>query len=187
MCRTLTPAVVLTGALLAALAPQSPAEVIASGEPGFSLKIELPLAVPADAAYRSFLRIGEWWNKDHTYSGSATYLTLDPRPGGCFCEQLSNGGFVRHMEVVYSAPGKGLRLEGGLGPLQAMGASGVMSFEFRPGAGPGAAGTTLVATYNVSGFVPGKGLAELAPAVDGVLTEQLNRFKRLAETGKPGG
>jgi hypothetical protein len=30
-------------------------------------------------------------------------------------------------------------------------------------------------------------LAEIAPAVDGVLTDQLTRFKRFAETGKPTG
>jgi hypothetical protein len=157
------------------------AEVTASGLSGFSLKIEVPLADRPDDAFFAFLRIGRWWSDEHTYSGQAINMTLDAKPGGCFCERLPRGGFVRHMDVVYSAPGKGLRLSGGLGPLQDMGASGLLAIMFKPDGHD----TRLIVTYTVSGFASGKGYAELAPVVDGVLTEQFARFKRFAETGKP--
>jgi hypothetical protein len=186
MRRRLMPTSVLAGLVLGGLATQGHAEVTASGPSGFSLKVEVPVSVRPDEAYTRFLRIGDWWNEAHTYSGKATNLTLDANPGGCFCERLPRGGFVRHMAVVFFAPGKTLRLEGGLGPLQGMGASGVLSFEFKPeSTGPEAAGTRLIVTYTVTGFAPGKGLAEIAPPVDSVITEQVTRFKRFAETGKP--
>jgi uncharacterized protein YndB with AHSA1/START domain len=168
--------------LLAAIAPPGHAEVAASGPSGFSLKIELPIAAPPDEAFRSFIQLGRWWNPAHTYSGNASNLTLTPRPGGCFCERLPGGGFVKHMDVIYSAPGKELRLAGGLGPLQNMGAAGVMSLRFKPEAGSKSIQLTM--TYTVSGFAAGPGYAPLAAPVDAVLMEQLTRFKRFAETGK---
>ena len=45
--------------------------------------------------------------------------------------------------------------------------------------------TRVTVTYIVSGFAPGAGLAAIAPPVEGVLAEQLTRFKRFTETGKP--
>jgi hypothetical protein len=186
MRRTFDSTPLLAALLLLGLAPLARAEVTASGPPGFSLKIEVPVSARPDEVFTRFLRIGEWWSDAHTYSGKAANMTLDANPGGCFCERLPRGGFVRHMAVVFFAPGKTLRLEGGLGPLQGMGASGVLSFEFKPeSAGPEAAATRLTVTYTVTGFAAGKGLAELAPAVDEVIAEQVARFKRFAETGKP--
>jgi hypothetical protein len=179
----------LTGisGLLAALATApGRAEVTASGPSGFSLKIETTVTTSPDDAFFSFLRIGRWWSDGHTYSGNAVNMTLDARPGGCFCERLPRGGFVRHMEVVYSAPGKGLRLSGGLGPLQEMGAIGLMAIAFKP-EGPERNDTRLIVTYTVNGFATGKGYADIASAVDGVLAEQVARFKRFVETGKPAG
>src|SRR5690349_14228561 len=127
------------------------------------------------------MQIGRWWNPAHTYSGDAANLALSAKPGGCLCETLPGGGFVKHMDVVYAAPGKALRLVGGLGPLQGMGAAGAMTFDFKA---EGAI-TRVTVTYIVSGFAPGAGLAAIAPPVEGVLAEQLTRFKRFTETGKP--
>jgi hypothetical protein len=156
-------------------------EVTASGPSGFSLKTEITVAgTPADT-FNRFIQIGRWWDPAHTYSGDAANMALTAKPGGCFCETLPGGGFVKHMDVVYAAPGKSLRLVGGLGPLQRMGASGALSFDFEAEG----ANTRLTATYVVSGFAPGPGLAPLATPVDGVLGEQLTRLKRFAETGKP--
>lgn len=157
------------------------AEVTGIGPSGFGLKTETTVAGTPTDAFNRFMQIGRWWNPAHSYSGDGANLALSAKPGGCFCETLPGGGFVKHMDVVYAAPGKLLRLSGGLGPLQGMGASGAMTFEFKA-EGPN---THLTVTYIVSGFVAGQGFATLAPAVDGVLSEQVGRFKRFAETGKP--
>ncbi|HEY1284226.1 MAG TPA: SRPBCC family protein [Steroidobacteraceae bacterium] len=155
------------------------AEVAASAPAGFVLKIENAVAADPDKVFDTVLRIGEWWNSEHTYSGSARNLKLTNEPGGCFCEQLPGGGFVRHGTVEFSSRGKTLRIAGALGPLQGMGAYGLMALTFQKAG----AGTKLVVTYAVSGFAPGKGYEELAAPVNEVLTDQFTRLKRYVETG----
>ena len=171
----------LLGLAAVAASPLGRAEVTASGPTGFSLKTEVTVAgSPADAFTR-LIQIGRWWNPEHTYSGNPANLALTAQPGGCFCETLPGGGFVKHMDIIYAAPGQVLRLSGGLGPLQGMGASGALTFAFKADG----TNTRLTMTYTVSGFAGDKGFTALAPIVDGVLTEQLTRFKRFTETGKP--
>jgi hypothetical protein len=46
---------------------------------------------------------------------------------------LKDGGSVEHLQVVYAAPGQGLRLRGALGPLQTEGVDGTLSWALKPG------------------------------------------------------
>jgi len=162
------------------------AEVASSSAAGFIVRIELPVAAPPADVYARFFEIGKWWSDAHTYSGKASNLSLRNEPGGCFCETLPSGGFVRHATLEYSDKGKVAVLDGALGPLQALGAHGLLAFTFGAAdkANP-AAGTRLVATYTISGYQPDPGFAPLAEPVNGVLKEQVERLKRLVETGKP--
>jgi hypothetical protein len=138
-------------------------------------------AAPADV-YPKLFEIGRWWSDAHTYTGQASNMTLKNEPGGCFCEALP-GGFIRHAALEYSDKGKVVRLSGALGPLQELGAQGMLSFNF---VAAGKAGTRLVVSYAVSGYLANeKGLAALAGPVNDVLQEQVDRFKRYVETGKP--
>lgn len=130
------------------------------------------LAMGPAAAWRRLTTISAWWSKDHTYSGDARNLRLDPRPGGCWCERW-NKGAVEHARVLYVEPGKTLRIEGGFGPLQAMAVRGVMTFSLAPL--DGGARTRVTVTYTVNG-VPESGLDRLAPAIDQVLGEQIARL-----------
>ncbi len=124
--------------------------------------------------------VGDWWDPAHTFSHEAHNLTMDAKPGGCFCERLPDGGGVQHMTVVYASPGKLLRLSGAMGPLQEAGLAGTLTWTLSPSAD----GTTVEMTYSVGGFRAG-GLRDLAPAVDGVLRGQLARLKAFVETGRP--
>jgi hypothetical protein len=162
------------------------ADVTSSSAAGFIVRIEFPVAAAPADVYSKFFEIGKWWSSAHTYSGKASNLSLRNEPGGCFCEALAGGGFVRHATLEYSDKGKVARLDGALGPLQELGAHGLLAFNFTAAdkTNP-AAGTRLVVTYTVSGFQPDAGFAPLAEPVDGVLTEQVQRLKRFAETGKP--
>jgi hypothetical protein len=168
---------------LLACTPAS-AEVVSSAPGGFIVRIELSVAATPSDVYSKFFEIGKWWSDAHTYSGKASNLSLKNEPGGCFCEALAGGGFVRHATLEYSDPGKVARLDGALGPLQALGAHGLLAFDFAPEdkTNP-AAGTRLRVTYTVSGFQPDKGFAVLAEPVNGVVKEQVERLKRLVETG----
>jgi hypothetical protein len=154
------------------------ADVADSAANGFTVKISVDIHAAPGEVFSSIMKIDEWWSPDHTFSGDARNLSLEDRVGGCLCEKLPDQGGVRHMEVVYLAHGKTLRLEGGLGPLQAIGANGTMSF----GLSPSSDGTKLNVTYVVSGYFP-EGMNTLASPVDGVLTQQINRLKNYVESG----
>lgn len=158
-------------AALLVVAP-SAAEVTDAGETGFTSTYRLEIAAPPARVWDVLVRPALWWESSHSFSGSAANLTLDPVPGGCWCETLANGG-VEHMRVVHVAGGEMMRLVGGLGPLQAMPVAGVLTVTLKPSA----AGTMLVATYAVAG----PGLAGIAAPVDRVLGVQWPRLKAAAE------
>ena len=162
------------------LCAAAPAEVLDVADNGFTVR--LTVTVPADAAraYAAVVDVGKWWDPDHTYSHDPANLSIDARPQGCWCEKLPGQGAVRHMDVVFASPGKALRLEGGLGPLQTMGVAGSLAFTFQPAD----KGTTVDVRYVVGGYNPG-GFKDLAGGVDGVLRAQLDRYKRYVESGKP--
>lgn len=138
---------------------------------GFSVTHEATVKLAPREAYYAFLNIGAWWDKSHTFSGDPKNITIDAKPGGCWCEALPNGGFVKHMEVGQAAPGSRLVFHGGLGPLHFMGATGAMTVKFAATDG----GTKVSLSYQVSGYDP-DGFQKLAPAVDGVLGEQVAHY-----------
>lgn len=157
------------------------ADVTAIGENGFHIRIDC--AIEGKSANEVFQKLtgnwGDWWSGSHTYSGHASRLSIDENHDG-LVERLPDGGFVRHMQIVFWQPGKTLRMVGGLGPLQAMGVSGAMTISLREKEGQ----TQLQLEYTVSGFSP-TGFENIARAVDSVLVQQLDRFKRYCKTGSP--
>jgi uncharacterized protein YndB with AHSA1/START domain len=156
------------------------AEVIESADGGFLVRNEAVVMAPAERVFNTLTeRIGMWWESSHTFSGDARNLSIEPRAGGCFCERLSNGGSVRHLSVIYVDPGKELRLEGALGPLQQAPVTGVMIWRLTESG----SGTRVALSYAVGGYRPG-GVRPLAMPVDGVLHDQLARLKRFVETGR---
>jgi uncharacterized protein YndB with AHSA1/START domain len=166
-------------AMVVVLAPL-PGRAVEVAPNGFLVRHELTINAPAAKVYESLLgKIGSWWSDEHTYSGDSRNLSIGSRPGGCFCERLPNGG-VEHMRVVYLLRNRMVRMAGGLGPLQASGVSGSMTWRLTPID----VGTRLELTYSVGGFMPG-GFESVAPAVDRVLGEQAERLKRFVETGAP--
>jgi uncharacterized protein YndB with AHSA1/START domain len=171
---------ILLVVLLLAVAVSASAEIADSAPNGFTYKLTLNLQAPPETVYQRLLSVGNWWNSDHTFSGDARNLTIDPKPMGCWCEKLPDGGGVRHMQVVNAMPGKMLVMTGGLGPLQSMAATGSMTFRLSPASG----GTKLDITYAVTGYLP-PGMNTFAAPVDHVLTEQFTRFKNYVETGDP--
>ena len=160
--------------VIAASFAASPAHgaVLASSAEGFTVREEVEFAGSLASAWKRLVDVGSWWSPEHTYSGRSANLTLTLQPGGCWCEKLDSGGFVRHLEVVLVIPEKTLRLTGELGPLQGMGATGALTFTLRS-ASPTA--TTVIAEYSVVGYSR-EGLSSIAGGVDQVLGEQLQRF-----------
>lgn len=161
--------------VLAAAGPAA-AEVKSVTSNGFEVTSTATIAAPADRVYLALGEVGRWWDPSHTFSRDAGNLGMELHAGGCFCERLKDGGSVQHLQVVYAAPGQGLRLRGALGPLQTEGVDGTLSWTLKPGEG----GTNVTLSYVLGGYTR-SGMEQWAPRVARVLDEQLQRLKSFVE------
>jgi hypothetical protein len=76
-------------------------------------------------------------------------------------------------------------MTGALGPMQGSGLAGSMSWQLTPLKVNAAEKnqTKLTMSYSVGGYMQG-GFDKMAPAVNGMLAEQIGRLEKLANTGK---
>ena len=81
------------------------------------------------------------------------------------------------MRVVMVQPNQMLRLTGALGPLQSEGLAGALTWQLEESEG----GTRITQTYSVGGHMQFD-RETLAPVVDGVVREQLDRLAALFPT-----
>jgi uncharacterized protein YndB with AHSA1/START domain len=163
------------------LAPVASADVVESTANGFTTKTVTEIsAVPRSVYLTLTAQVGNWWDPQHTWSGNARNMAIDPRAGGCFCEKLANGGSVQHMTVILAEPGKTLRMRGALGPLQEQAVVGTITWTLTDTGSR----TRLEMTYVVGGYMRG-GLEPVAKIVDSVLATQVQRLKQYIESGRP--
>ena len=169
------------GALLSAVSPALQAKVIETGAERFVTRDTASVKAPPLATWLALIKPGEWWNPEHSWSGDAKNMTITPQGGGCFCERIPVGdsgnssameGSARHAEVLQAFPMHVLRMRGGFGPLQGEPATGVLTITLKEVPG----GTRILWEYNVGGPMRYK-VAEIAPAVDAVMSEQLKRLQ----------
>jgi hypothetical protein len=157
------------------------AEIVNAGPGGFNLRyvVEAPNVAPP-VVWAALADIAKWWDPEHTYSGDARNLTLEPVVRGCFCEKTSLYAGIEHASVVYAQPAKMLRLIGALGPLQEFGVTGSLTWQIDAAGG----GSRVTMTYNVGGFAD-RPLSDWAPIVDEVLVVQAKRLGRFVTSGTP--
>lgn len=174
-------AFLLSGLLAACAVERAAAEIVSAGPNGFNIRhtAEAP-NIAAPAVWAALSDVAKWWDPDHTYSGDARNLSLEPFVRGCFCEKLGLYAAIEHASVVYAMPAKTLRLSGALGPLQEFGVNGAMTWQIEAAGG----GSRITLTYNVGGFAD-RPLADWAPIVDEVLGVQLQRLARFVTLGNP--
>ena len=160
----------LLAAALSLAAGAASAEVTNRSDAGFSLSYERVVAASDEAILAAIARPAAWWSDAHTYSGSASNISVDLRPGGCWCEALPGGG-VKHGETVLVWPAERMvSFEAPFGPLRGIGADAVLTISWADA--PGGTGRTLKWTFVVNG--PGAGA--MADAVDAVTGEQFGRL-----------
>jgi uncharacterized protein YndB with AHSA1/START domain len=164
--------------LLVAWTAHSEAAVKESADDRILIESVVMAEKSPEEMYQLLVKPQRWWDGAHTYSGAASNLRMDARAGGCFCEKVGRGS-IEHGRVIYADPGKLLRLDAALGPLQEMAVTGVLTFKLEPDAG----GTRITMTYRIGGALAMKG-GKLAPAIDQVMTGQLNRLAAVAAAGK---
>lgn len=133
-----------------------------------------------DQVWKAIAELPRWWSDQHTWSGKASNMTLEPRAGGCWCENWDGGQSVQHGQVLLAQPGRVIRLAAALGPLQELPVQGVLTIVTGVQEGK----TVLRMSYRVGG-PPDIGLDKLAPVVDQVIGQQFRRLKSLVETGRP--
>mgnify|MGYP003545084452 CR=1 FL=1 len=154
-------------ALLALLLPAIATPEVKQGAPdGALIEYRFQIAAPPAAAWQTLLHPERWWPADHTWSGKRENLSLSAEVGGCFCERWE-GGSVEHGRVIMMMPGKMLRMDAALGPLQEMAVSGVISVALEEKEGA----TQVIVTHRVSGD-PSHKLDTLASIVDQVNAQQ---------------
>ncbi|MDE2562619.1 MAG: SRPBCC family protein [Sphingomonadales bacterium] len=165
----------------ATLAPaQASGEIVARSDNGFTVRVAAEVVTSPDETWKALVQPAKWWLDEHTFSGSAANLSLDPVAGGCFCEKLplpgdapagSRPGGVEHMRVIYVQQPKALRMSGALGPLQSEAVTGTLTVTLKPLA----KGTRILWEYVVGGYMRYP-QDKLAPAVDSVISAQLNNL-----------
>ena len=164
----------IPAALALAIATPAAAEVVATSESGFVTNHESLIAATPRQVWMALIKPGEWWSDSHTWSGDASNMTLVPSAGGCFCEKIPGEGDIpldgsaQHAVVVQAVPDKAMRLRGGLGPLQAVPAEGVLTITLEEVDG----GTKVKWEYSVGGPM-GFEIDMISKAVDDVMSQQL--------------
>jgi len=168
--------------LLAAISSPAFAEVKAASDTGFnSVHIATVNASPEDI-WQRLLTPKDYWNRAHSWSGSSAGFYIDAQANGCFCElfqeadangKLKTVGSVEHMRVIFAQPGKVLRMQGALGPLQSEAVIGTLTVAMEPA--KDSVGTRVSFSYVVGGYMRYK-VSEIAPAVDKVLGEQFKNM-----------
>ncbi|MCT2400143.1 SRPBCC family protein [Novosphingobium mangrovi (ex Huang et al. 2023)] len=167
--------------VLACLGVPAAAKVAQVSDQGFVVRHLVEVPVDVDEAWDTLLKPAGWWDSDHTWSGDAANLSIDPRAGGCFCEILPNPvspnaaprGSVEHMRVVYIERPRVLRMVGALGPLQADAVNGTLTIQLK--AADGGKRTQVLLEYVVGGYARAP-YPKLASAVDGMLGEQVEHL-----------
>ena len=163
---------------LALFAAPVSAAVVNSSPGHFTLGYTSTVKATPDQVWATVVNLPGWWSAAHSYSGKAANLSIDPRAGGCWCERWTGpkgeANSIEHARIVMAMPGKVLRAVGGFGPLQQAPIYAVLSIEMKPVDGS----TQLRMTYAASGDIAG-GMAEIAPAIDGVLGQQFDNLVKV--------
>lgn len=181
IARMLVRSLAAVAALAVATVPAI-AKVAEVSDRGFVVRHMAEVPAGVEETWAMLLKPAEWWDSGHTWSGDAANMSIDPRAGGCFCEVLPNAaspraaprGSVEHMRVIYIERPRVLRMAGGLGPLQSDPVSGMLTVQLKPAPADGDR-TQILLEYVVGGYARTP-YAQLAPAVDGVLGEQIGHL-----------
>ena len=141
---------------------------------GFIVQHRYDITAKPAAAWAALAQPGQWWPKEHTWSGDAKNLSLKLDAGACFCERWKSGS-AEHGRVVFVENEKTVRIAAALGPLQAMAVSAVLEISLKPND----VGTEATVTYRVSGTAA-HGFDKFAAKVDEVVGQQFGGWAGFA-------
>lgn len=148
------------------------AEVVAATADHYMLRHEAVSPQSVEETWERLIQPDTWWHPDHTYSGNAEHLWLNPNAGGLWMESW-DGNAVEHGRVLSILENKMLRLDAPFGPLQGMGVQVVWTITLEADETTG--GTRIVFEEVANGSSQ-SGLAQIAPAVDMVKQQAIQRL-----------
>lgn len=171
--------------LLAGFSVPAQAEVRSVSDNGFNSFHSAEVSATPAVIWKRLTTPKDWWNPAHSWSQSTAGFYMDSKAGGCFCELIQEKnaagktvtvGSVEHMRIIFYQPGKVLRMQGGLGPLQGEAVTGTLTVAME--ALKDKEGSSRVSfSYSVGGYMRQK-VSSLSAGVDAVMGEQ---FKRMIE------
>lgn len=161
----------LVALLALSLSVSAHAEIVSSSDTHFVLRHEGQSTRSVDEMWQRLTEPATWWHPDHTFSGDAKNLSLEPHAGGLWSEKWE-GGSVAHGRVLTVQAGKLLRMDAPFGPLQQLGAYTVWTITLSAAD----TGGTVVVFDEVSSAPPDTKMDEIAQAVDFVKTEAMSRL-----------
>ena len=147
-------------------------DVVTATPDHYTLRHEAVSDLEPNAVWDRLIEPSAWWQPDHTWSGRAENLSLEPRAGGLWAERW-DGNEVLHGRVLTVLEDKMLRLDAPFGPLQGMGVMVTWTITLEPDEETG--GTKIIFDEVANGSGQSR-LDEVAPAVDGVKSEAIARL-----------
>jgi hypothetical protein len=163
---------------VSAISVSANAEVKNPSDMGFVSSHSAEVLAKPEDVWKRLIAPKTWWNAAHSWSGKVEGFSIDAKAGGCFCELIQEKGAdgatktrgsVEHMRVIYADPGKVLRMQGALGPLQSEAVLGTLTVAMVPL--EDGVGTKVSFNYSVGGYSRFP-MTKMSTAVDGVLAEQ---------------
>lgn len=149
------------------------AEVESVDADGFAVAITRDTGRPGQHVWGQLQTPAAWWSSAHTWSGDAGNMRMDFHVGGCWCERVGDGE-VEHGRIIRIDAGRAIIMVADLGPLSGAAVSARLSWSVDEGG-------RLSFRYVVTGRLPLPS-DQLAPLVDQVLTEQVERLAALPAT-----
>lgn len=153
------------------------AEIVTASPDHFTLLLTAESELSPDEIWTRLIEPADWWQSDHTYSGDAANLSLDPVAGGTWREDW-DGGSVWHGTVLQVHDGKSLTLSAPFGPLQGLAVTSIWTIRLEP---MGDGGTRIRFDHLTNGTAASN-LEDLAPAVDFVKGEALKSLARAKDS-----
>lgn len=155
--------------LLGVLASPAAAEVESVDANGFVVAISREAQLPPHQLWAQLQNPAAWWSDAHTWSGDADNMRMDARVGGCWCERVGEGE-VEHGRIIRIDAGRAIIMAADLGPLSGAAVSARLRWSVDS--------SRVTMRYAVFGRLP-MPADQLAPLVDQVLTQQLERLAAL--------
>ncbi|MEO1661663.1 MAG: hypothetical protein AAFR51_11790 [Pseudomonadota bacterium] len=148
-------------------------EIVTAAPDHFTLRLEAQSELTPSEIWARLVEPAQWWQADHTYSGNADNLSLDPQAGGLWREDW-DGRSVWHGTVLQAHPEESLVLSAPFGPLQGRAVTSIWTITLSETE----AGGTQIVFDHVTNGTTASDLDTLATAVDYVKSEALKSLAR---------